>query len=99
MAEQRMVYEQAEEMIHELNLAAEELQEMITNMQSIAQRMEGGVLLGRGGDAFSVALRQRFCPAIERLSEKLRQQANYVQTEMYDMMEAERENASRFGGK
>jgi uncharacterized protein YukE len=96
MSEQRMDYDQAEEMSRELDMAAEKLQEMIANMQGVAERLEGGALLGRGGDAMVLALRSRFCPAIERLSEKLKEQAEYVRTEMYDMMEAERRISGLF---
>lgn len=96
MSVQKMDYDQAEEMIRILNASAGQLDDLGGEMRQIAERLDGGVLVGRAGTAFSDALRDRFVPAINRLAEKLREQAQYVQTEKDDMMEAETRNANRF---
>ena len=47
-------------------------------MMSVANAMEEGALLGRGGEAFTDAIRSKLCPAITRLSEKFQELAEDV---------------------
>jgi uncharacterized protein YukE len=96
MAVQKMDYDQADEMIFQLRSSAEQIEELMRMVQQIAGKMDEGALVGRGGTAFTSALRERFSPALQRLSEKLKEQAEYVLTEKHDMMEAERRNTSLF---
>lgn len=88
--ETKMVYPEAEKMVEILHTGSQNLQEVIEVMQQIAGRLEKGALLGDAGDAFVSALRSSLCPAIDRLAEKLKTESDYVQTEIYQMREAER---------
>lgn len=92
----KMVYAEAEKMVEILHTGAEQLQETIEAMQSIADKLDNGALLGEAGDAFATALRSGLNPAIDRLAEKLKERSDYVQTEIYDMQEAERRSQQLF---
>jgi len=92
----KMVYPEAEKMVEILHTGSQDLQEVIEVMQQIAERLEKGALLGDAGDAFAGALRSALCPAIDRLADKLKEQSDYVQTEIYDMREAERRSQQLF---
>jgi len=96
MSETRMVYEEAEEMVMLLHTGAEQLMDTMEAMQRIAEQLDNGALLGDGGEAFSSALRQRLAPAIQRLAEKLKERSDYVQTEVYDMKQAEQASRNLF---
>ncbi len=92
----KMDYPQAEEMIQIMMQAANQLEDISAEMQSIAQVLENGALLGDAGDAFSMALRSRLVPAIGRLRDGIAEGADYVRTEKEDMEEAERRSAGLF---
>lgn len=96
MAELKMVYEEAEEMIQVLHAAAQQLEETIQNVQSIADACDQGALQGVAGDAIANGLRQVLCPSIQELAEMIMTAARYVRTEKEDMMEAERQASGLF---
>jgi hypothetical protein len=54
-----------------LRLGAAQLEQTRLEIQAIAGELEDGSLLGRGGDAFSLALREPLALAIGRLSSRL----------------------------
>jgi WXG100 family type VII secretion target len=67
----------------------EQLQDTNQVMQNIANELEDGALLGRGGVAFTEAIRGKLCPAIARLTEKFEELAGDIQKAMDDMQSAD----------
>jgi WXG100 family type VII secretion target len=68
-----------DEMSKTLLQGSEHLQDVMQEMQSIANSLEDGALLGRGGVAFTEAIRDALCPAISRLIDKFNEMARDVQ--------------------
>jgi len=91
-----MVYESAEEMETRLNSAVAELQELITDMENIANAMEQGDLLGAAGDAFAQGIRGPLTTGINSLIEGYQDGARYVRQEIDDMKAAESQSAGLF---
>jgi uncharacterized protein YukE len=58
-------------------------------MQSVANEIEDGALLGRGGTAFTEAIRGKLCPAISRLTDKFQELAEDINKAMEDMRSAD----------
>ncbi|GAB4439933.1 MAG: hypothetical protein Kow0031_21850 [Anaerolineae bacterium] len=92
----KMDYEAMEEMSRTFMQGAEQLEDTMQEMQSIANSMEDGALLGRGGDAFTDALRGKLSPAISRLIDKFRELADDVNKAMQDMQEADTTSKGMF---
>lgn len=93
---QRMEYAEVDEMISLLRISAEDVDETAEAMRAVAKILEGGALLGLGGEAFVDALNGKFVPALQRLSQKLREESQYCQTERDDMYEAEQQGRNLF---
>ncbi|MCA9994783.1 MAG: WXG100 family type VII secretion target [Anaerolineales bacterium] len=89
MSEIRMDYGLMEDMSRTFLQGVEQLQDTMQAMQTIANEMEDGALLGRGGVAFTEALRGKLCPAIAKLSEKFKELSDDVLKAMQDMQEAD----------
>lgn len=85
----KMDYGMMEEMSQTFAQGVEQLQDTMQAMQSIANELEDGALLGRGGVAFTEAIRDKLCPAISRLTEKYQELAQDVQKAMDDMKSAD----------
>jgi len=96
MAKLHMVYESAEEMEQRLNNAVAELQELITDMENLANAMEQGDLLGAAGDAFAQGIRGPLTNGINQLIEGYQDGARYVRQEIDDMKAAESQSAGLF---
>lgn len=92
----KMVYSEAEKMVEILHTGSESLQETIDVLGQIADKLEQGALLGEAGDAFAAGIRRSLVPAVDRLSDKIKERSDYVQTEIYDMKEAERRSQQLF---
>lgn len=92
----KMDYEAMQEMSRTFLQGAEQLEDTMQEMQSIANTMEDGALLGRGGDAFTDALRGKLSPAISRLIDKFRELADDVNKAMQDMQEADTTSKGMF---
>jgi WXG100 family type VII secretion target len=94
----RMDYELMDNMRQAFLQGVEQLQDTMQEMQSIANTLEDGALLGQGGDAFTDAIRGQLCPAISRLTERLDSLAIRVEQAKTEMQEADQSEASpRFG--
>lgn len=78
----KLNYPLMEEMTKTFSQAAEQLEGLQGEMQNIANTLEEGALLGRGGSAFTEAIRDKLCPAISRLSEKMEELDGDVQFAM-----------------
>lgn len=72
-------YEPMEDMVRVLRQSVEYLETTMQEMQSIANTLADGALLGQAGDAFVDAVRSTLCPAIARLTEKIGEEADDVQ--------------------
>ena len=92
----KLVYATAEDMIHTFQQGVEQLQNTNQQMQAVAGMMEEGALLGRGGEAFTDAIRSKLCPAIMRLDEKFQELAGDVQKAIDYMQQADKTSAGKF---
>jgi WXG100 family type VII secretion target len=85
----KMDYGLMEDMSQTFKQGVEQLQDTNQVMQNIANELEDGALLGRGGVAFTDAIRGKLCPAIARLTEKFEELAGDIQKAMDDMRSAD----------
>jgi uncharacterized protein YukE len=92
----KLVYATAEDMIHTFQQGVEQLQDTYKEMQSVASMMDEGALLGRGGEAFTDAIRSKLCPAIMRLDDKFKELATDVQKAIDYMQQADKTSAGKF---
>jgi WXG100 family type VII secretion target len=93
----RVVYEDMEEMRRAFRQGIEQLEETMQAMQSIANTLEDGALLGDGGDAFTQAIRGRLAPAIARLSDKFKELDGDVGAAVAYARQADRKSTGYFG--
>lgn len=98
MSEIRMDYGLMEDMSRTFLQGVEQLQDTMQAMQTIANEMEDGALLGRGGVAFTEAIRGKLCPAIAKLSEKFKELSDDVLKAMQDMQEADTTTEGMYQG-
>jgi hypothetical protein len=92
----KMIYPEADQMIKVLNEACNQLEDTISEMEGIANSLEGGALLGKAGDAMAAGVRKQLISAIKQLIEGFDDGARYVAMERDDMMAAEQKSASLF---
>lgn len=85
----RMDYGLMEDMSATFKQSVEQLQDTMQAMQSVANELEDGALLGRGGVSFTEAIRDKLSPAISRLTEKMQELADDVNKAMEDMRSAD----------
>ncbi len=85
----RMDYGLMEDMSKTFQQSVEQLQDTLSSMQNVANELEDGALLGRGGDAFTEAIRNKLSPAISRLTEKMQELSEDVNKAMEDMRSAD----------
>jgi len=85
----KMDYGLMEEMKQTFLQGVEQLEDTMQEMQSIANTLEDGALLGRGGDAFTESIRGKLSPAIARLTDKFTELAGDVEKAMGDMRSAD----------
>lgn len=76
----KIVYPLAEDMVREFKQGREQLQDTMQEMQSIANLLDEGALVGRGGTAFTEDLRGSLCPSLSKLIDKFDELAQDVQT-------------------
>lgn len=92
----KLDYGLAEEMIRTFEQGVEQLQDTLQEMQSIANMIEGGALLGRGGDSFKDAIRGKLSPSIGRLTDKFQELAQDVDAAVKYMREADTQSKGMF---
>jgi len=85
----RMDYGLMEDMSKTFQQSVEQLQDTLQAVQNVANELEDGALLGRGGDAFTEAIRNKLSPAISRLTEKMQELSEDVNKAMEDMRSAD----------
>lgn len=96
MAHLKLVYQTAEDMEERLKQAVAGLQELISDMESIANAMEQGDLLGAAGEAFANGIRGPLTNGINQLIEGYQDGARYVRQEIEDHKAAESQSAGLF---
>ena len=96
MAEIKMDYGLMEDMSRTFIQGVEQLQDTNQAMQSIANEMEDGALLGSGGVAFTEAIRGKLCPAITRLTDKFQELSEDINKAMEDMRSADSSTESMY---
>jgi WXG100 family type VII secretion target len=94
----KMNYEQMEDMSRTFNQSAQTMEDTIKEMQSIIQMLEGGTLLGKGGDAFVNAMQGQLIPAVNRLKEKFEELSGDIMGAMTALRDGDTQSESRFKG-
>ncbi|MCA9885826.1 MAG: hypothetical protein KC615_01765 [Anaerolineae bacterium] len=85
-----------EQMIVILRRSSAQLREVQGEMHAIAQKMEGGALIGVGGTEFVNGLNNNLSNSIEALAAKLEERAAYVQRELEQNQAARNQSRGRF---
>ena len=78
----KLDYPLMEEMCRTFQKGIEQLENTLQEVQSIANTLEEGALLGQGGAAFTDALRSKLSPAIGRLTDKFKEMDQDVKAAM-----------------
>ena len=96
MPDVQMDYDMMEDMNNAFRNAVAQMDDTIRLMQSIANSLEDGALLGKGGNAFADALRSKLTPAMTRLQDKFDELAGDVYGALVDLRDGDSTAASRF---
>lgn len=92
----RVVYESMDDMSQTFRQGVEQLQDTMQEVQSIANVLEEGALLGRGGEAFVDAIRSKLAPALSRLTDKFEEMDQDVQAAKQYAQEADKQSKGMF---
>ncbi|MCB0210685.1 MAG: WXG100 family type VII secretion target [Anaerolineae bacterium] len=92
----KLDYGMAEAMIQSFKAGHQELQQASGNMKKIADQLESGALLGKGGEAFVDAINGGLVPSINKLAEKFEELAGDVQDAVRFMQQADKRAKSKF---
>ena len=98
MPDVQMDYDMMEDMNNVFKNGAQQLSETRQAMENLAQQMEGGSLLGEGGESFADALRGILGPRLNKLEQKFSELAQDVIGAVRDLRDGDKEAASRFKG-
>ncbi len=74
-----MNYQTMREMIKSFKEAQKQLQDTLQGVKKLAKEMEGGALQGQAGQTFQGALNGPLTKALQKLSEKMGDEANNVE--------------------
>jgi WXG100 family type VII secretion target len=85
----KVEYARMDEMAKTFQQGSEQLKDTLAQMQSIANTLQDGALLGQGGAAFVDAIRNKLCPSISRLEQKFLELQRDVQGAKRDMEQAD----------
>lgn len=92
----KLNYDMAEEMARTFQQGAEQLQDTMQELQSIANVLDGGALRGRGGAAFVEGLRNKLSPSLARLIDKFHELEEDVKAAIEAMREADDDSRKKF---
>lgn len=92
----KLNYDQADKMAKTFKAGAQQLQQTMQEMQNIAQTLEEGALLGRGGKEFADAIKTKLCPSLKKLSAKYTELEGDVHSAIKSMREADSESKQQF---
>jgi WXG100 family type VII secretion target len=92
----KMNYEMMEQMSRVFRQCVERMQDTVSEMLTIADSMEDGVLVGEAGTAFCDGLRGRLVPSINRLGEKFDELSRDIDGAVRKTRDGDSDAASRF---
>jgi len=92
----KLDYGLAEDMAKTIKAGAETLQDISQEMQNIANTLEEGALLGRGGALFVDAIRGNLCPSLAKFIEKFEELEGDIHEAMEFMRESDESSAGKF---
>jgi len=92
----RVNYQQLAEMADICQKTSENLEQVVSNIRTIAQGMTSEALVGDVGQAFSDALSGPFTSSVKKLSEKFKEVAGDIRSAITDMQAADRTAGSNF---
>jgi uncharacterized protein YukE len=98
MPDVQMDFDLMEDMARLFREGQQHLEDVTRAMQDIASRMDDGALMGRGGQAFSDALRNNLVARLNALADKLQELSFDVTGALVDLRDGDTEAASRFKG-
>lgn len=96
MTDVQMDFDMMEDMARLFREGAQHMDDLIRAMQDVANRLDDGALLGRGGQAFSEAIRDKLNTRIGMLQDKLSELSMDVYGALVDLRDGDTEAASRF---
>ncbi len=96
MTDVQMDFDLMEDMARLFKEGAQHMDDLIRAMQDIANRLDDGALLGRGGQAMSDAIRDKLNTNDARLQDKLEELSYDVYGALVDLRDGDTEAASRF---
>lgn len=95
----KMDYGAMEEMAQTFRDAASSLEDIMREMESVASSMEGGALLGRGGELWVSAVRERLVRVrLAKLADKMTELNQDIYGALVDLRDGDHESQSRFKG-
>ncbi len=92
----KLNYEMAEDMIRTFEHGVEQLQDTMQEAQHIANILEEGALLGRGGEMYTDAIRTKLSPSLSKLIDKFQELAGDVKAAIDYMREADETSRGYF---
>lgn len=93
----QMNYAMVQEMSQKCTQTAQLLQDTMREINQVAEQLDGGVLVGRAGQALSNGLRSRLNPSINRLQEKFREISGDLMGALGDLQSSDRKAGGYFG--
>lgn len=96
MTDVQMDFDMMEDMARLFRESAQHMDDLIRAMQDVANRLDDGALLGRGGQAFAEAIRDKLNVRIGMLQDKLTEMSFDVYGALVDLRDGDTEAASRF---
>lgn len=95
----KMDYQAMEDMAQTFRESAQTLEDIMHEMESVAASFEGGALLGRGGDVWVTAVRDRLVRVrLNKLLDKMNELNGDVYGALVDLRDGDHESQSRFKG-
>jgi len=91
----KLDYDKAANMARTFQQGGEQLQDTMQEMQKLANTLEEGALLGRGGQAFVEAIRGKLSPSLTRLIDKFKELEGDVNKAVALMRQADEESAKQ----
>jgi uncharacterized protein YukE len=92
----KLNYGMAEDMVRTFEQGVEQLQDTMQEIQQIANILEEGALLGRGGEMYVNAIRSNLSPSLAKLTDKFQELAGDVNMAIEFMKAADAESRSKF---
>ena len=94
----RLDFDQVTDMQQEFLRGANQLDDTLSALQDIANRLNDGALIGQGGDAFYSAIMDVLYVRVSNMRDKLNEMATDLQAAMDFASGADTTSAGRFNG-